>query len=124
MDLPMISPGWDVADAGLQQAVDVFWAQVLWWGTLSLVLVVSGLALLAVVSVMRVVRRRFWCPVTQRDVEVAFVECGIPGFHRAVAVQSCSVFDPPTDVRCERGCLDPGCRVCAPMAPLLQGRNP
>jgi hypothetical protein len=124
MDLPMISPGWDVADAGLQQGVDVFWAQVLWWGTLSLVLVVSGLALLAVVSVMRVVPRRFWCPLAQRDVEVAFVECGIPGYQRAVAVQSCSVFDPPTDVRCERGCLDPGCRVGAPMAPLLQGRNP
>ena len=47
MDWPMTSPGWDVADAGLQQALDMFWGKVVWWGTLTLTLVIAGLALLA-----------------------------------------------------------------------------
>jgi hypothetical protein len=51
-------------------------------------------------------RRRFWCALTQREVEVRFEEHGIPGFRRAVAVRSCSVFDPPTAVSCHRRCLD------------------
>ena len=30
----MTSPGWDVAEAGLQQAMDMFWGKVVWWGAL------------------------------------------------------------------------------------------
>jgi hypothetical protein len=41
-------------------------------------------------------RRRFWCPLHRREVEVEFDERGLPGFRRQVAVKSCSVFDPPT----------------------------
>ncbi len=55
-------------------------------------------------------RRRFWCVQSRREVEVEFEEHGLPGFRRAVAVKSCSVFDPPTAVSCRRRCLDPAFR--------------
>ena len=106
MDWPMTSPGWDVADAGLQQALDMFWGKIVWWGTLTLTLVIAALALLAVLAVSRVVRRRVWCAAAGRELEVDFVERGVPGFHRPVLVQSCSLFHPPTNVRCQRACLD------------------
>ncbi|HEV8310281.1 MAG TPA: universal stress protein [Methylomirabilota bacterium] len=54
----------------------------------------------------RVVRRRFWCASRRRDVEVEFVERGLPGFAVAVAVRSCSAFDPPTAIDCRRQCAD------------------
>jgi hypothetical protein len=106
MDWPMTSPGWDVAEAGLQQAVDMLWGKVVWWGAMTLTLVIAGLALLAVVAVSRVVRRRVWCAAVGREAEVDFVERGVPGFLRPVLVQSCSLFHPPKDVRCQYACLD------------------
>ena len=119
MDWPMTSPGWDVAEAGLQQAMDMFWGKVVWWGALTVTLVIAGLALLAVVAVSRVVRRRVWCAAAGREAEVDFVERGVPGFHRPVLVQSCSLFHPPTDVRCQCACLDAlwGVPVGAPAGP-------
>jgi len=80
MDWPMTSPGWDVADAGLQQAMDMFWGKIVWWGALTLTLVIAGLALLAAVAVSRVVRRRVWCAAAGREAEVDFVERGVPSF--------------------------------------------
>lgn len=67
----------------------------------------------------RVVRRYFWCAVHQREVEVELEERGLPGFRVPVAVRSCSVFDPPTAIDCERRCLDPAFR--ARWAPPVPG---
>ena len=58
----------------------------------------------------RLVRRRFWCAWSRRDVEVEFVERGLPGLPWAVSVQGCSAFDPPTAVECQRRCVDPAFR--------------
>lgn len=49
----------------------------------------------------------FWCREKGREVEVEFEMEGFPGFRTAVDVRSCSVFEPPTAVDCERRCLDP-----------------
>jgi nucleotide-binding universal stress UspA family protein len=54
----------------------------------------------------RRVRRRFWCASSGRDVEVDFVERGIPGFPTSVAVTGCSAFEPPTAIDCQRRCAD------------------
>jgi hypothetical protein len=50
-------------------------------------------------------RHRFWCAQSRREVEVEFEVRGLPGF-RKMTVRSCSVFDPPTAVRCRRRCVD------------------
>ena len=70
----------------------------------------------------RVVRRYFWCALHQREVEVELEEQGIPGFRTAVAVRSCSVFEPPTAIDCERRCLDPTFRVrwASPVPGVIQ----
>lgn len=60
-------------------------------------------------------RRHFWCTRAQGEVEVEFEERGLIGFRRPVAVRSCSVFDPPTQVDCRRSCLAVGVRVRLPM---------
>ena len=106
MDWPVTTPGWDVADTGLQQALDMFLGRAVFWSTLTIALAVAALALLAVVTVSRVVRRRVWCPGAGRLAEVDFEEHGVRGFQRPVFVHSCSLFDPPTDVRCQCACLD------------------
>jgi hypothetical protein len=119
MDWPGTTPGWDVADTGLQQALDTFLGTAVFWSTLTIALAVAALALLAVVTVSRVVRRRVWCDATGRLAEVDFEERGVRGFHRPVLVHSCSLFDPPTDVRCQCTCLDAiwGERVDVPAEP-------
>lgn len=61
-------------------------------------------------------RRRVWCPIYRREVEVEFAERGLPGFRDAVAVQTCSAFEDPTRPTCERVCLDPARRRLPPMA--------
>jgi nucleotide-binding universal stress UspA family protein len=54
----------------------------------------------------RLVRRQFWCALHRREVEVDFVEHGLPGFPRSVSVQSCSAFEPATAITCPRRCTD------------------
>jgi len=56
-------------------------------------------------------RRRIWCPVYRHEVEVEFVEWGLPGFRDPVAVRSCSAFEEPTRITCARLCLDPSRRT-------------
>jgi nucleotide-binding universal stress UspA family protein len=65
----------------------------------------------------RLVHRRFWCPWSRREVEVTFVERGLPGLSRAVSVDGCSAFDPPSAVACQRSCVDATLR--RPWLPLL-----
>lgn len=89
------------------EAVSGVWTQgiadMLGWGVLVSLLFLFPL----VVLFSRAIRRRhFWCAQSGREVEVELEEHGLPGFRRAVAVRSCSVFDPPTSVRCRRRCLD------------------
>ena len=50
------------------------------------------------------VRRRFWCRLAQRDVEVLFERRGL--LRRLASVRSCSAFEPATCVSCGRRCLD------------------
>ena len=86
------------------------------WGVLIWAGVAATLAVLLLPFAAQAVRRRrFWCARAQREVEVEFEEEGLIGFRRAVAVRSCSVFDPPTQVRCGRFCLDRDARLLFPM---------
>jgi hypothetical protein len=50
-------------------------------------------------------RRRFWCSLTGREVEVEFSVRGI--FRSLSGVHSCSAFDGGAAVGCRRRCLDP-----------------
>jgi hypothetical protein len=73
------------------------------WGLLIAVLLIVPL----VVTFSRALRKRtFWCAQKRRDVEVVMDERGLPGLRAAVAVESCTAFDPPTAVTCQRRCLD------------------
>jgi hypothetical protein len=111
MDWPV---GYDGADiqAWAESAASTYWWPLLAW--------VAGAAILVFVAVLITsfpVRRRFWCEQAGRDVEVAFEEDGPPALRRFVAVVSCTAFDPPTRVRCNRACLDhhvPGLEVRRP----------
>jgi hypothetical protein len=67
------------------------------------VLLLFSLALLITQSARR---RRFYCAPSGFEVEVNFDERGLPGMRRPMAVLSCSAFEPPNDVRCNRRCLD------------------
>jgi hypothetical protein len=74
------------------------------WGMLAALLLVVPL----IVLFARVVRRRrFWCSRAHREVEVEFVDQGLPGMRRSANVWSCTAFDPPTAVTCRRECVDP-----------------
>src|SRR6266545_6444315 len=95
------SPGWtgaEVHEAWSQGLTDV-----LGWGVLGALLLLFPLVVLFARAVRR---RRFWCALSRREVEVEFAEHGLPGLRRPAAVKSCSVFDPPTAVGCHRRCLD------------------
>lgn len=76
-----------------------------------LLLRVALVALLALVPLViflprAVRRRRFWCALKDRAVEVELEENGPPGLRQAAGVRSCTAFEPPTAVVCERRCLD------------------
>lgn len=94
-------------------------ADVMAWGSLlSLLLLVPLLVLFS--QALR--RRRFWCLASRREVEVEMEEVGVPGFRRAVAVRSCTAFDPATAVTCRRKCLEVDYRrVCEPVLPTYRG---
>ncbi|HUF35573.1 MAG TPA: hypothetical protein VMN37_06460 [Gemmatimonadales bacterium] len=92
---------------GVQSLADAFG-----WATLIALII---LVPLVVIFARMIHRRRFWCGLSERDVEVEFEESGFPGFSWASVVRSCSAFDPPTAVTCERRCVDAGFRRrCAP----------
>jgi hypothetical protein len=101
--------GWDIQEAWVENA-----ANALAWGILGWGAIVATIVLLAMLAI-RNKRRRFWCKAARREVEVAFEERGLPGF-RKTTVLSCSVFDPPTAVRCHRDCVDPDHRLQVPIA--------
>ena len=95
------SRGWpveQVREGWVQGLTDVFS-----WG---LILAVLFLVPLLVVFSSGIRRRQFYCAQSGREVEVEFEERGVPGFRCDVAVRSCSVFDPPTAVDCQRRCLN------------------
>jgi len=89
------------------EAVATAWTQgiadALGWGVLLSLLFLFPLVVLFSRAIRR---RRFWCAQSGREVEVELEERGLPGFRRAVAVRSCSVFDPPAAIGCRRRCLD------------------
>jgi hypothetical protein len=102
MDWPGVWPVDEVREAWVRGVSDVFsWA---------LIAALLFLAPLLVLFSSAIRRRRFYCAQNGREVEVEFEEHGLPGFRRAVAVRSCSMFDPPTAVECGRRCLDSGFR--------------
>jgi len=102
-----------------QQAWSQSIGNLLGWWVLVWAVAVSGLLLIMLMAVRRVRRRRqFWCAEAQRAVEVEFVEEeGVFGLQESVAVCSCSVFQPPTDVRCARHCINREVRVSLPSTP-------
>jgi heme exporter protein D len=110
VDWPIASPGWDIQEAWVDSVAMVGWGVLIWAGVAATLAV-----LLLPIATQAVRRRRFWCARAQREVEVEFEEQGIIGFRRTVAVRSCSVFDPPTQVHCRRFCLDQAVRVRVPM---------
>jgi nucleotide-binding universal stress UspA family protein len=71
----------------------------------------------------RVVTRRFWCAWSEREVEVEFVERGFPGLRWAVGVKSCTNFEPPSAIECQRRCLDPAYRRQWPPALPAHGET-
>ncbi len=119
---------WTMEADGL--AIQQAWAQsvahLLGWGILAWAMVVATVLLLMLVTVRRVLRRRqFWCTEAQRTVEVEFVEEeGVFGLQRSVAVRSCSVFEPPMDVRCSRRCINSEVRMPLSAKPLSEWRTP
>jgi heme exporter protein D len=119
MDWPIASPGWDVEVAWVDRVNVVGWGLLIWAGVATILAV-----LLVPIATEVVRRRRFWCARAQREVEVEFQERGLVGFRRAVAVLSCSVFDPPAEVRCRRACLDRDVRIRLPMTLARPGRRP
>lgn len=117
MDFPIGSPTLDSGRALGQSAADAFG-----WVLVGFALAVAIVAVAGLAAGVFVTRRRFWCASAEREVEVSFVEAGLPGFRRPVAVRSCSMFDPPTEVTCRRDCLDRDVRVKLPMTPLFDRR--
>ena len=64
--------------------------------------------------------RGFRCPLVRREVEVEFEERHLLGFRRSAGVRSCSVFEPPTAIECQRRCVDSAFRrQWEPALPVL-----
>jgi hypothetical protein len=120
MDWLMLSTEWDGNQAWVQSAAEgLGWGILLWAAVAGTILI---LAPLAGATIFR--RRRFWCSPAGGAVEVEFEEYRLAGRHGAVAVRSCSAFDPPCDVRCSRSCLKPELRVALPNSLPLVGGKP
>lgn len=122
MEWPMLWTEWEAGDVWVQNAADGVWWVLLIWAAIGM----AVLLLTQLVVGPALKRRRFVCRQAGREVEVEFEERGLAGLRRAVAVRSCSVFDPPSAVRCRRFCLSPDARVRLPLSlvPSLQGRRP
>ena len=122
MDWSMLWTEWEAGDLSVQNAADGVWWVLLIWALLTL-----GVLLLTQLVVEPVLRRRhFVCAEAGREVEVEFEEWGVAGLRRAMAVRSCSVFDPPSAVQCRRACLNRDVRVQLPLSLVasLEGRRP
>ena len=92
--------GWLDADIG---TVSVVVTGVLGWGVIAALLFLVPLVILFSRATRR---RRFWCALSQREVEVEYEDRGLPGFRWSAAVKSCSVFDPATALGCHRRCRE------------------
>ena len=94
--------------------------------TLGLALGLLGfLLLLLPLAIPRLIirrRRHFWCATGGERVDVEFEERGMPGF-RTIAVLSCSRFEPPSAIACQRRCLDAAFRRQWPPALPVGGRR-
>ena len=113
MDLAMGLDGWSVQEPGVRSAADTFA-----WAVLTAGMGIIMVALLMLLLVTRVVRRRrFWCAPAGRDVEVELEEHGLLGFRRRTAVLRCSAFECPGEISCRRGCLRWEGQVRFPMNP-------
>ena len=111
MDLAIGADGWSVEEAWVRSAADVLAWTILSWGV-----GLAMVALLMLVLVTRVVRRRrFWCAPALREVEVEFEERGLLGFRQSTAVLSCSAFECPGEISCGRQCLRAEGRVRVPV---------
>ena len=122
MDWSMLWTEWEAGDVSVQNAADGVWWVLLIWA-----LIVVGMLLLTQLFVEPMLKRRhFVCAEAGREVEVEFEEWGLAGLRRAVAVRSCSVFDPPSAVQCRRACRNRDVRVQLPLSlvPSLEGRRP
>jgi len=115
MNFPVGSRALDSSTALSQSATDAYGWVIVAFALAAAILAAAGLAARAFVA-----RRHFWCASAEREVEVRFLEAGLPGFRRPVAVRSCSMFDPPTEVTCRRDCLNRDVRVKLPMTPLFK----
>jgi hypothetical protein len=67
-------------------------------------------------------RRHFWCAIARERVDVEFEERGLPGFRKAIAVLSCSRFEPSSAIVCQRRCLNTTFRRQWPPALPVGGR--
>lgn len=74
------------------------------WG---LLVVLLFLLPLAIPRLIVRCRRHFWCAIAGERAEVEFEKRGLPGFRKATAVLSCSCFERPDVITCQRRCLDP-----------------
>lgn len=115
MDFPIGSLALDSGRALSQSAADAYG-----WVLVGFALAVTIVAFVGIAAGVFVARRHFWCASAEREVEVSFGERGLPGFRRAVAVRSCSMFDPPTEVTCRRECLHRDVRVKLPMTSFFE----
>ena len=105
MDVLLAPGGFDVEAGGaawMHLVTEAISSGLLAWA------VAAALFLCVLPAFLVVRRRRFRCPETQRDVEVDFQERGLPGRRQPIAVLSCSAFDPPRRVLCDRACLRRG----------------
>lgn len=118
MNLPIGALALDSSRALSQSTVTAYG-----WLLVGFALAATMVAFVGLAAGAFVARRRFWCAAAEREVEVSFVETGLPGFRRPVAVRSCSMFDPSTAVTCRRNCLDRDVRVKLPMTPWFDRRT-
>jgi hypothetical protein len=123
MDLSLGPEGWDAQARAWVEATSIAYGGLLLVGAI----VVAALLLLLTLLSVPAARRRFWCVGAWRPVEVIFEEFGLPGRRLRVAVVSCTAFDPPTDVRCQRACLSGAGRgplAAGPPAEEFSSRRP
>lgn len=119
MDFLMTPEGWDGGEVAVVQSV----ADAMGWASLAWAAGFVLLALLLTIFATSVVRRRaFWCPGVAREVEVDFEDRGVLGFRRR-GVLTCSAFEHPDEVTCERQCVHAEGRLSLPFDPPYRIRR-